>query len=161
MITILCANRVCIMVGDTSSMPQNYINCQKHHRFSGVLTAFCIQSSRGNKISQTAQTLGSHIYSTNVDIHRLWHDIPRFFDAFLRQIYIALETLKLQGLFTFRAPLMRNRKAVKLFFLFNHWLSIRSFGRRVKTLSVLKVLYLAAVCISLFCSGLEYFSVSF
>ena len=78
MVTILCASRVCIMVGDTPSMPQNYINCQKLHRFSCVLLAFSIPSSRGNKISQTTQILGSPNYSTKVDIHRLWHDIPRF-----------------------------------------------------------------------------------
>ena len=42
--------------------------------------SFCIPSSCENKINQTAQTLGSHIYSTNVhvDIPRLWHDISRF-----------------------------------------------------------------------------------
>ena len=92
MLTILCAS-VCIMVGDSSSMPQNYINCQNLHRFSCVLTAFSIHLSRGNKISQTAQTLGSHIYSTNVDIHRLWHDIPRFLMHFLdKYIYCSRNT---------------------------------------------------------------------
>ena len=76
------------------------------------------------------RTLWSHIYSRNVNIHRLWHHIPRFFYAVLRQKYIAHETLKMPGLFTFLALLMRNRKILKLFILFNHWLSIRSFGRR-------------------------------
>ena len=77
MATNICASRVCMMIEYTSSMPQNYINCQKLHRSSCVLTTFCIPSSRANKISQTAQPLGSHIYSTNVDIPRLWHDISR------------------------------------------------------------------------------------
>ena len=58
---------LCMMVVDTSSMPKKYIYCQKLNRFSGVLTAFSISSSRRNKISQTAQALGSHIY---------WQDIP-------------------------------------------------------------------------------------
>ena len=44
-----------------SSMSQNYIYYQKLPRFSCVLTAFCIPSSRENEISQTVQTLGSHI----------------------------------------------------------------------------------------------------
>ena len=100
MITILCASRLCIKVGvtSTSSMPQTYINCQKLHRFSCVLTASSIPSSRGNKISQTAQLSGLIFCSTNVDTHRLWHDFPWFFDTFLTQIYIAHETLKMQGL---------------------------------------------------------------
>ena len=50
----------------------------------------------GNKISQTAQTLGCHIYSTNIDIPRLWHDIYISLTK-----YIAHESLKMQGLFTF------------------------------------------------------------
>ena len=115
-----------------SSMSQNYIYCQTLPRFSCVLTTFCIPSSRENEISQTVRTLGSHIYSRNVYIHRLWHDISRFVMHFFRKKkYIAHETLKMQDLFTFLTPLMRNRKTLKLFFLFNHWLSIRSFGRRV------------------------------
>ena len=69
----ICVSRVCM---HASSMRQNYIKCQNLHRPSRVLTAFCIPS-RENKISQTAQTLGSHIYSTNVDIPRLWNGISR------------------------------------------------------------------------------------
>ena len=67
------------VVKDTSSMRQKYINCQTLHRSSCDLTAFCIPSSRKNKISQTAHPLASHIYSTNVGIPMLWHDISRFF----------------------------------------------------------------------------------
>ena len=91
MATNICASRVCMMVGDTSSMPQNYINCRKLRRCSCALTAFSIPSSRGNKISQTAQTLGSHIYSTNVDIHIIALHSPIFY-AFLREIYVLLTT---------------------------------------------------------------------
>ena len=74
----ICVSSVWMLVEDISSMRQNYINCQKLHWSSCVLTAFCIPSSRENKISQTAQTLGSHIYSRNIVIPRLWHDISRF-----------------------------------------------------------------------------------
>ena len=55
-----------------SSMSQNYIYCQKLHNFHHVK----IKKARLHKL--TALIL-FHIYSTNVYIHRLWHDIPRFF----------------------------------------------------------------------------------
>ena len=83
MATNICASHVCMMVGDISSMPQIYICCQKRIRFSSVSAAFSIPSPRENKISQTSQTLGLHIYSANEDIPRLWHDISRFSMHFL------------------------------------------------------------------------------
>ena len=59
------------------------IYCQKLPRISYVLTAFYLSPLRENEISQAAQSLRSQIYSRNVDIHRLWQDIPRFFFHFL------------------------------------------------------------------------------
>ena len=58
-----------------------------------------------------------------------WHS--PIFCSFPRETNIPLKTQKVQGLFTFSAPRNRNRMTIKLFFLFNQWLSIRSFGRRV------------------------------
>ena len=57
-----------------------------------------------------------------------WHS--PIFCSFPRETNIPLKTQKMQGLFTFSAPRNRNRMTIKLFFLFNQWLSIRSFGRR-------------------------------
>ena len=45
---------------------------------------------------------------------------------------------------------MRNRKTLKLFFLFNHWLSIRSFGRRV-SISSLKILCESFKQVKIYC----------
>ena len=57
-----------------------------------------------------------------------WHS--PIFCSFPRETNIPFKTQKVQGLFTFSAPRNRNRMTIKLFFLFNQWLSIRSFGRR-------------------------------
>ena len=59
-----------------------------------------------------------------------WHSL--IFCLFSRETNIPLKTQKVQGLFTVSAPRNRNRKTLKLFFLFNQWLSIRSFGRRAQ-----------------------------
>ena len=59
-----------------------------------------------------------------------WHS--RFFMHFLDKYMLLMKHWKCKICFTFWAPLMRNRKTLKcIFFLFNHWLCIRSFGRRV------------------------------
>ena len=108
-VTMICDSRVCMLVIETSSMPQNCMYCHKLHRFSCFLTAISKPSSCENKMSQTAQALGSHIYFTNVEIPRLWYGIFRFFTHFLDKKHIAHETLKMQGLFILWAPLMRNR----------------------------------------------------
>ena len=53
------------------------------------LTASNTPSLREKKIWQNAQTLWPHIYTINVEIRRLWHDIPRFFVHFLeKQIFL-------------------------------------------------------------------------
>ena len=53
------------------------------------LSASSTPSLREKKIWQNAQTLWPHIYTTNVEIRRLWHDIPRFFVHFLeKQIFL-------------------------------------------------------------------------
>ena len=53
------------------------------------LSASRTPSLREKKIWQNAQTLWPHIYTTNVEIRRLWHDIPRFFVHFLeKQIFL-------------------------------------------------------------------------
>ena len=92
------------------------------------LSASSTPSLREKKIWQNEQTLWPHIYTTNVEICRLWHDILRFFVHFLEKKIFLLKRRKC--LFTVLAPQNRNRKTLKLFFLFNQWLSIRSFGRR-------------------------------
>ena len=71
----------CMHDGSRPSSMSQTIYCQTLPTFSCVLTAFCISSSR--EISQTVRTLGPHIYSRNVDIHRLWQHIPRFLMHFL------------------------------------------------------------------------------
>ena len=60
------------------------------------------------------------------------------FCSFPRETNIPLQTQKVQGLFTFSAPRNRNRKTLKLFFLFNQWLNIRSFGRREIETGIIK-----------------------
>ena len=53
------------------------------------LTASNTPSLREKKIWQNEQTLWPHIYTTNVEIRRLWHDIPRCFAHFLeKQIFL-------------------------------------------------------------------------
>ena len=53
------------------------------------LTASSTPSLREKKIWQNAQTLWPHIYITNEEFRRLWHDIPRFFVHFLeKQIFL-------------------------------------------------------------------------
>ena len=53
------------------------------------LSASSTHSLREKKIWQNEQTLWPHIYTTNVEIRRLWHDIPRFFVHFLeKQIFL-------------------------------------------------------------------------
>ena len=57
--------------------------------FHVFLTASSTPSLREKKIWQNAQTLWPHIYTTNVEIRRLWHDIPRCFVHFLeKQIFL-------------------------------------------------------------------------
>ena len=129
-------------------MPQNYRNCQTLHRFSCVLTAFSIHSSRENKGSQTAQTLGSHIYSTNVDIPRLLHDISRFLMRFLDKTYCSRNIEHARFVYIFGSSNVKPEDA-QIVFLIIHWLSIRSFGRRVKGTSI----FILTVPRRYFCCG--------
>ena len=94
--------------------------------------SFCLPSPRENEISQTVRTFGSHIYSRNVYSHRLWHDIPRFVMHLLETNILLTKHWKCEVCLHFWLFLCETgRHSVKLFFLFNRWLSIRSFDRRV------------------------------
>ena len=96
------------------------------------LLASSTPSLREKKIWQNEQILWSHIYTTNVEIRKLWHDISRFFVQFLGKKMSTLKTQKMQGLFTFSAPRNQNWKTLifcfVVFYSTSGWTSDRLVG---------------------------------
>ena len=84
------------------SISENYISNPIFFDFHVFLSASSTPSLREKKIWQNEQTLWPHIYTTNVEIRKLWPDISRCFLQFLRKKRLLLKHRKCKVCLSFQ-----------------------------------------------------------